>query len=112
MCLFTRIAAVLIIAFSLAACSTVQVGHDFEIGTFQAKIERGVTTQNQVRAWLGEPIGVGISQDLSGGRLDEWTYYFAEGKLTDLSSSKMKYLQVKFDNQGIVRAYDWSNSKK
>ncbi len=112
MCSLSRIAAVLIIAFSLAACSTVQVGHDFEIGTFQAKIERGVTTQNQVRAWLGEPIGVGISQDLSGGRLDEWTYYFAEGKLTDLSSSKMKYLQVKFDNQGIVRAYDWSNSKK
>jgi len=108
---FSRFAAVLLVALSIAACSTVQVGHDFEIGTFQAKIERGVTTQNQVRAWLGEPMGVGISQDPSGGRLDEWTYYFAEGKLTDLSRSKMKYLQVKFDAQGIVRAYDWSNSR-
>lgn len=108
---FSRLATVLLILM-LAACGTVQVGRDFDMRAFETKIERGVSTQNQVRAWLGEPTGTGVSVDTGGERFDEWTYYFAAGKLTDMSGSRVKMLQIKFDKQGIVRGYNWSASKQ
>jgi outer membrane protein assembly factor BamE (lipoprotein component of BamABCDE complex) len=106
---FSRIAAILLI-FMLAACGTVQVGQDFDVRAFEAKVERGISTRNQVRAWLGEPAGTGISVDTGGERFDEWTYYFASGKLPGMAGAKVKMLQVKFDRQGIVRGYNWSTS--
>ena len=105
-----RTAAIPIIALLLAACSTVQVGRDFDVRSLEMKIERGITTQNQVRAWLGAPTGSGVSVDTGGERFDEWTYYFASGKLPGMSNAKVKILQVKFDKQGIVRGYNWSTS--
>lgn len=108
---FSRLATVLLI-LTLAACGTVQVGRDFDVRAFETKVERGVSTQNQVRAWLGEPTGTGVSVDTGGERFDEWTYYFAAGKLTDMSGSRVKMLQIKFDKQGIVRGYNWSTSSR
>lgn len=105
----SRIAATLLI-FMLAACGTVQVGQDFDIRAFEAKIERGISTRNQVHAWLGKPAGTGISVDTGGERFDEWTYYFASGKLPGMAGAKVKMLQIKFDGQGIVRGYNWSTS--
>ena len=67
-----------------------------------------MTTQDQVRAWLGAPTGTGISVDAGGERLDEWTYYSASGRLPDMAGAKVKYLQIKFDKQGIVRGFNWS----
>ena len=95
--------------FLLAACSTIHVGQDFDLRTFEAKIERGVTTQDQVRAWLGAPTGTGINVDTAGEQFDEWTYYSASGRMPDLAGAKVKILQIKFDKQGIVRGYNWSN---
>lgn len=109
---FLRISAVFFALAVLSACSTVQVGRDFDVGVFAAKIERGVTTQAQVRNWLGEPTSVGVSLAVDGERFDEWAYYYAEGELPDMSSAKVKILQIKFDTQGKVRAYNWSASKK
>ena len=40
--------------------------------------------------------------DTGGERFDEWTYYFASGKLPDMLGAKVKILQIKFDKQGIV----------
>lgn len=108
---FSRIVTVLLIVM-LAACGTVQVGRDFDERTFETKIERGVSTQNQVRAWLGEPAGTGVSVDTGGERFDEWTYYFASGKLPGMAGAKVKTLQIKFDKQGIVRGYNWSTSSR
>ncbi|MBI5435655.1 MAG: outer membrane protein assembly factor BamE [Nitrosomonadales bacterium] len=105
-----RTAAISIIALMLAACSTVQVGRDFDVRSLEMKIERGVTTQNQVRTWLGAPTNTGVNVDTGGERFDEWTYYFASGKLPGMSNAKLKMLQVKFDKQGIVRGYNWSAS--
>ena len=96
-----RTASISIIVLFLTACSTVQVGRDFDVRTFESKIERGVSTQNQVRAWLGAPTGTGINVDTSGEHFDEWTYYFATGKLPDMSGATVRMLQVKFDRQGI-----------
>jgi outer membrane protein assembly factor BamE (lipoprotein component of BamABCDE complex) len=105
-----RVTTIAIIALLLAACSTVQIGHDFDMHALEMKIERGVTTQNQVRSWLGAPTSAGVSVDTGGNSFDEWTYYFAAGELPDLSGAKVKILQFKFDKQGIVRGYSWSAS--
>lgn len=98
-----------LIVLLLSACSTVQVGQNFDLRTFETKVERGVTTQNLVRTWLGAPTGTGINVDTSGERFEEWTYYYGSGRLPDIAGAKMKTLQIKFDKQGIVRGYNWSN---
>ncbi|OGT04018.1 MAG: hypothetical protein A3F73_04305 [Gallionellales bacterium RIFCSPLOWO2_12_FULL_59_22] len=104
-----RTVLISIIALLLAACSTVQVGQNFDLRTFEMNVERGITTQNQVRAWLGAPTGSGVSVDTGGERFDEWTYYYGSGRLPDMAGAKVKTLQIKFDKQGIVRGYNWSN---
>jgi len=106
-----RISAILFSFFLLSACGTFQAGRDFDVGVFAAKIEQGTTTQAQVRSWLGEPAGVGVSVEPDGERLDQWNYYYAEGQMQDMSTAKMKLLQIKFDKQGKVRSYNWSASK-
>ena len=105
-----RPAIVSLLLLILTACGTVQAGHDFDLKVFETHVERGVSTQLQIRAWLGTPTGSGVNIDASGEKLDEWTYYFASGKPTDLSGAKIKMLQIRFDKQGIVRSYNWSNS--
>jgi len=109
---FSRNAVILLAVLLLSACGTVKMGRDFDVGVFTAKIEQGVTTQSQVRSWLGEPTSVGVSLDFDGERYDEWAYYFAEGEMADMSTAKVKILQIKFDRQGKVRGYNWSASKQ
>ncbi len=108
---FSRIAIILLSFVLLSACGSVKVGRDFDVGVFAAKLEQGVTTQDQVRSWLGEPTSVGVSLATDGQRFDEWDYYYAEGELADMSTTKVKILQIKFDIQGKVRSYNWSASK-
>jgi len=107
---FSRIATASLIILSLAACGTVRMGRDFDMRTFETRIERGATKQSEVRAWLGMPNGTGVNVDTGGERFDEWTYYFASGQISDMSGAKIKMLQIKFDKQGIVRGYNWSTS--
>jgi len=108
---FSRIAIVFLSILLLSACGSVKVGRDFDVGVFAAKLEQGVTTQDTVRSWLGEPTSVGVSLATDGERFDEWDYYYAEGEMNDMSSAKVKILQIKFDKQGKVRSYNWSASK-
>ncbi len=96
----------------LSACSTVQLGREFDLSIFQAKVQRGVTTRSEVRAWLGAPAGVGAAVEVSGDRYEEWTYYSGAGELPDMKDARMKMLQIKFDQGGIVRAYSWTSDKK
>ncbi len=108
---YLRLFAILLFVSLLAACTTFQVGHDFDVGIFATKIQPGVTTQADVRSWLGDPSGVGVSVESDGQHLDQWNYYYAEGDMSNMAKTKMKILQVKFDKQGKVRSYNWSNSK-
>src|SRR5512139_3227690 len=94
-----RTTSILIVAVLLSACNAIQMGRDFDVGVFAAKVERGVTTQAQVRTWLGEPTSVGVSLATDGERFDEWDYYYGEGQLADMSTAKVKILQIKFDAQ-------------
>jgi len=96
----------------LSACSTVQVGRNFDLSAFQARVQRGVTTRDEVRVWLGAPTGVGTAVEVSGDRYEEWTYYSGAGELPDMKDAQVKMLQIKFDQSGIVRAYSWTSDKK
>ncbi len=95
----------------LGACSTVQIGSDFDLRTFESRVQRGATTQAQVRGWLGAPTGNGVHVDTSGERYDEWTYYYGTGRLPDMGNAEFKTLQIKFDKSGMVRGYNWSGGK-
>jgi outer membrane protein assembly factor BamE (lipoprotein component of BamABCDE complex) len=108
----SRITLVFLSILLLSACGTVKMGRDFDVGVFAAKLEQGVTTQDTVRSWLGEPTSVGVSLATDGERFDEWDYYYAEGELADMSTAKVKILQIKFDKQGKVRSYNWSASRQ
>ena len=98
------------IAVLLSACSatTFNVGSDFDVNSFTTKVERGATSKEQVRAWLGAPNGTGVRVDTDGQRFDEWTYYFAAGNFSNVSATQLKTLQIKFDARGIVQGYTWS----
>lgn len=96
----------------LGACSTVQVGRNFDLSVFESKVQRGVTTQAQVRGWLGAPAGVGVAVETGGERFDEWSYYYGEGQLPNMPDARLKILQIKFDQAGIVRGYNWSGEGK
>jgi outer membrane protein assembly factor BamE (lipoprotein component of BamABCDE complex) len=109
---FSRFTVILFAVFLLGACGSVKVGRDFDVGVFAAKLEQGVTTQEQIRSWIGEPTSVGVSLATDGERFDEWDYYYAEGEIADMSTAKIKILQIKFDKQGKVRSYNWSASKQ
>lgn len=96
----------------LSACATVQVGREFDLSAFQARVQRGVTTRDEVRTWLGAPTGVGTAVETSGDRYEEWTYYRGAGELPDMKDAQMKMLQIKFDQGGIVRAYSWTSDRR
>jgi outer membrane protein assembly factor BamE (lipoprotein component of BamABCDE complex) len=96
----------------LSACSTFEVGQDFDLSAFDARVRRGITTQADVRGWLGAPTGVGVSVDSSGDRYEEWSYYHGEGRFSKMADARLKILQVKFDQRGVVRAYNWSGERK
>ena len=109
----SRITPVIAIALLLAACNTiVQIGSDFDVDAASRKIERGATTQSQIRSWLGSPASTGVSIETDGRNFDEWTYYFAAGNLPTMSNPNVKLLQLKFDKQGIVQGYNWSTSAR
>lgn len=101
----------LLAAVLLSACSTVMVGRDFELSTFAAEAEQGVTTQAQVRAWLGEPTSMGFNMGGDGEKLEEWAYYYGIGELSGGGPVRVKVLQVKFDKQDKVHSYNWSSSR-
>ena len=107
-----RAKAIIPALFLLAACGSVRLGQEFDPSVFEAKVQRGTTKQAEVRAWLGAPAGVGISVEISGERYEQWTYYYGEGHLPNLADARLKLLQIKFDQQGVVRSYTWSGELK
>lgn len=108
-----RFVSALVLA-ALAGCSTgwFHVGSDFDLSAFTSHVERGVTTRDQVRTWLGAPPATGVNIDTTGQRFDEWTYYFVEGRMASLSDTTLKTLQIKFDSKGIVQGWDVSQPPK
>lgn len=103
-----RVGVAYVAAVLLAACSTVQVGHDFDLHAFARKVQQGITTEADVRTWLGPPTNVGEAVNVRGEHHVEWTYYFATGRLPGMTNAEFKTLQVRFDSRGAVLTYSWS----
>lgn len=106
-----RLWAIGLAAVLLSACSTVRIGRDFDLTAFTARIERGVTSQADVRSWLGDPESTGMNMGTDGQRYEEWGYFFAEGRLGDTGNARLKQLQIKFGTDGKVRGYNWSHTQ-
>jgi hypothetical protein len=98
------------LAFSavLSACASVEIGSAFDLRPFETGVQRGTTTRAQVQAWLGAPVSKGVAVEASGQKFEEWIYYHGEGQMPRLSGAKLKILQIRFDADGVVRAYNWS----
>ena len=96
----------------LVACGSVQVGRDFDINAFEPRVQRGTTTQAQVRSWLGSPNSTGFEVDAQGVRNEEWTYFYGQGQLSGSSDAKFKMLKVRYDPQGRVLSYSWSGEPR
>lgn len=97
---------------ALGGCATVQLGHPFDLNTFDTQVQRGATTASQVQQWLGPPSSTGVDVETSGERYQQWTYYYGNGKLNHMSQAEFKMLQIKFDQQGVVRGYNYSSPAK
>jgi hypothetical protein len=95
----------------VTACTTVKVGREFDLAAFDSKVQRGATTQSEVRGWLGAPNGTGVSVDTSGERYEEWNYYYGTVRIPGSADSRVKLLQIKFDQRGVVRGYNWSGER-
>jgi outer membrane protein assembly factor BamE (lipoprotein component of BamABCDE complex) len=104
-------ACTLAAALLMTGCSTVQVGSNFDLSAFESGVQYGVTTKQEVREWLGPPTSTGISVDANGRRFQEWTYYYGTGKLPNMKAPELKFLQVRFDQQDVVRGYNWSGNQ-
>ena len=107
----SRIGLILFLATALSACATVKMGHDFDLHAFKSQVQRGETTRAQVHEWLGPPNSSGIVVDTGGSEFDEWTYFFGTGKLGKMEQAKLKILQIKFDQQGRVQGYNFSQDE-
>jgi len=94
-----------------AGCSTVSVGSAFDLESFEKNVQRGVTTRDQVQAWLGAPPSRGVAVEINGEKFERWTYFHASGQLPSLSGSNFTSLEIKFDSNGVVRAYSWSSNR-
>lgn len=92
----------------LAGCSTIQVGRDFDMQTFESIVKVGKTTKAQIRNKMGSPKNKGVSIKSDGERLDEWLYFYATGKLSGMDDAQLKILQIRFDKKGILRSYNWT----
>ncbi len=100
----------IVLVLSLSSCATVKLGQEFDLQRFQASIRHGVTTRDEVRHWLGEPVGTGIVVSSDGEKDEEWLYYFGTGTLPGLNDARLQILRVRFDTRGIVKAYNWSSA--
>ncbi|MDH5517476.1 MAG: hypothetical protein OEY36_06615 [Gammaproteobacteria bacterium] len=106
-----RMLAVLMILL-LSSCTTFKLGRDFDVQAFEAIAKVGETSKTLVRSALGAPKNTGFSLNADGERLLEWVYFYGSGKMTSMDNAELKILQIRFDDKGIVRSYNWTNSGK
>lgn len=101
----------LFLTLQLGACSSIQVGRDFDVQLFNSMVKTHVSTKAQVKSWLGNPSSTGVSMDKDGEVSEEWMYYYGAGKVASKEAATLKILQIRFDKNGLVNSYNWSNSK-
>jgi len=86
----------------ILACAS--AGSRFDDTKIQ-QIEKGKTTQGEVRQLLGEPSGKGVNADGSV----KWQYYYSKSSVIGGASTKI--FEITFDKNGIVREYSYQEIK-
>ena len=95
----------------ISACAAmVEIGRPFDPDRFDSVVQLGITTQGDVRALLGAPVGSGVVVNEKGERFTRWVYYFGKGTAPSLRDIKFSMLEIRFDSREVVRAYNWSAS--
>jgi len=102
----------LFIFLLVTGCGSIQIGRDFDVEAFEKMAKVGETSKTQVRQVLGSAKSSGISINRDGERLVEWVYFYVTGKVSEMESTSLKILQVRFDLTGKLRSYSWSGSVK
>jgi len=92
----------------LTACGSVQVGQDFDLTQFRQQVKQGITTQSDIRSWLGSPASTGVTVETDGKRYQKWTYFFGKGQMPRMGNARLKYLEIRFGDDARVVAYNWS----
>jgi hypothetical protein len=46
-----------------------------------------------------------------GERYEEWNYYHGSVRIPGGAESPVKVLEIKFDQRGVVRGYNWSGQR-
>jgi len=82
-----------------------------DFAAIEAKLKRNTTNQLHVHTLLGAPHAVGASVDTTGVRYEEWLYYLGTNGAARARRDGAATLEIKFDRQGIVRAYRWLEPK-
>lgn len=96
----------------LTACGSIQIGRDFDVNAFEKMAKVGETSKVQVRGILGKPKSSGISINRDGERLVEWVYFYATGQISAMDDAGLKILQIRFQQNGKLRSYNWSSGDK
>jgi hypothetical protein len=105
---FSRFLVLSVVVALLSACGSVQVGNDFDLQQFTRNVKHGVTTKNEVRAWLGAPTSTGVVVNSAGTQTEKWTYYYGSGDISSMEQAHLKYLELEFNKEDRVVAYNWS----
>ena len=109
---YLPILAALVLEVAGCATKTVTSGHEFDAAKI-ANIQRGVTTGEELTAWLGKPLAKTVQPD--GTVL--WHYFWKKGKVTTTqgsdgpvatSSGERKTLDATVRN-GVVENYTYQN---
>ena len=108
----------LCLALIMTACANIQQGTPFTAEDVNG-FEKGVTTNEQVRAKIGEPNG--ITQGNNGEEI--WTYYYSEaksngmehvpfaGSLLTKTDTVSRNAQLIFTSKGILKNVSYAESK-
>jgi len=92
----------------LGGCASFQAGNDFDLDRFASHIKQNITTDAEIKNWLGTPQSKGVVVNKDGEELQRWLYFYSKGTLGDMGNAYIKTLEVQFDQNGIVRSYNWS----
>ena len=90
-------ASVLTVVLGLAACGS--AGRQWDT-THANEVQKGVHTQQDVRAWFGEPYTIEPVAGSPLGCVQRWTYTYASSVAGGTTVSDT--LVVDFDPQGLV----------
>ncbi len=101
-------ALALILLLTLSACASIEFGHDFDPRKFESWVEREITTQQQVKEFLGTPVATGAVVEHDGTHYTRWLYYYGKGKIHKLKNANFKTLEIEFNTNKQVVSYNWS----